>query len=142
MPPRVREQFDNLAATIDALQACDVPISRLALEEYSGIHPVLEVLIHENFEHLEEKFGRQVAELAFDVMCSSSRRPRKRGRPATTPLGTVQKAKALRDEGKSYGQIAQKVGMTAIQVRSLLEHHYPKRRGKSADLPHRKKSTD
>jgi hypothetical protein len=97
-------------------------------------------LIRENFEHLESRFGRRLAEQAFRELFRWLTPPRRRGRPPQIPRATVQKMKALRDEGKSYGKIAQKCGLTPVQVRSALEHHYPKRRGKSSDLPHEKKS--
>ena len=140
LPPRVRDELEALRARIDALADLDLP-RQFPPEEYPGVHPVLEILMTENFEHLEARFGRAVAERAFDDVLKSLCPPRRRGRPRAIPLAKVQKAKALRDKGESYGQIARKLDLTPVQVRSALEHHYPKR-GKPTDLPHEKKSAE
>lgn len=124
VPPRIREQLDALTTTIDELATADIS-NQLPLEEYPGTHPVLELLINENFAHLERQFGREVAERAFNDVFKSVCRPRKRGRPPRISVEAVQKAKALRDKGQSYDQIGRKVGLTRTQVRSALKHHFP-----------------
>jgi hypothetical protein len=85
--------------------------------------------MRDNFQHLENTFGRVVAERAFTEVFKSMMPPRKRGRPPQISMEKVQKAKALLDAGQSYARIARQVGLTRAQVRSALVHYYPNLRG-------------
>jgi hypothetical protein len=126
LPQASRRQMDALVKAVNAFDvaalrqaAADVPLETVAM-----VHPVLEALIHDNFRHLEQTFGRDVAEDLFANALRSLVGPRRRGRPQAMPLGVVQRAKVLFDGGMSYGRIGQRLGYTGAQIRSALDHGY------------------
>ena len=100
--------------------------SEIRPEEYCGVHPMLEVLISESFEHLERQFGRAVAEREFGALFRSLAPPRRQGRPQKLPLETIQKMKALRDKGRSFGEIGVQLSFDRHQVQAAIKHHYPR----------------
>jgi len=55
-------------------------------------------------------------------------RQKPKGRPTSVPLGDLQKMKALRKAGRSYGQISKRLGLSAESVRLALAYHYPRKK--------------
>ena len=120
LPSRIQEKVDEVTAKMRQLPtAADVRAlsAEIQAEEYPGVHPILEVLIREDFEHLERKFGRAVAKQAFDELFGSLAPSRRPGRPQVFPLEMVQKMKALKDRGQTYGQIGAQLDVDRQQVR-------------------------
>jgi len=129
LPPRLLESLNSMRAGIQCL--ADLIDSEgfapgVKVEDLRTVHPMVEQLMHDNVDHLEKKFGRDIAEQEFRSVFKSL--GRRRGRPPHIPMPAVQQAKALHDEGWSYGEIGQKLGLSRQQVRAALEHHFPRTR--------------
>jgi hypothetical protein len=94
-----------------------------------GIHPTVWYLLYLNYEHLKSTVGVEAAkQVMADVLGAFARKSR--GRSLKIPLPMLIRAKALHDEGKSYSQIAIKLGLRRQQVRSALEHHYGEKKSR------------
>src|SRR5262249_8713760 len=99
IPPKMISDVNRSLESLRAVHAL------VASSKERGIDPTVAYLLLQNFEHLRETKGPDVARKVIEGTLRVFTR-KQRGRPRTIPLVMLLRAKKAHDTGQSYAQIA------------------------------------
>jgi hypothetical protein len=87
--------------------------------------PRVDMLMMLNYWHIAKIAGRDAADAALTTRVKRlTKKPM--GRPRSRPVAVTQRVLELRERGRTYGQIAQELGLkNGKHARSILKHDFP-----------------
>src|SRR5207244_92928 len=100
VPRSLQKTIASMSSGLTMLDTASLKAFFQKPKEYPIVHPILQLLMQDDFDQLSKTFGHAVAKAAFEKVIRSLGR-RQRGRPQEIPMETVVAAKTLRDQGWS-----------------------------------------